>query len=872
VSRWLNSFQHGDTDELVPPRRVSFVLLRVRAAVRHRWRALVVLAVVVGIGGGTAIAALAGAQRTDTAVPRFVAYSQPDDGGFLFGNPSSPPVTPGIPQTSLAMATPEQRVVQLPQVAAYFRAPYLFVTTARNGSHSGVLNVIGDANADLYRTVDRPMVVAGRLPDPRHPFEVAVNELAARREHLQVGSSLRLYTYSYAQVENQTLITSAAAPPPPEGPSFRVHVSGIVRSPQDVNAVLPLVDRQGVTYESQRNLYTTPAFLQQLAKGLGVSVQQIPDIDLVAVRLHHGSADWKAFAQAAKKVSGADMTLVAPGNVYDINSAAASAQHGIHLDVVALIVFGLLVALITLLFAGQSIGRQVRNQRGDFAVLQSLGADRPMLVATEVAVSGLVGVASAAIAVVVAVAASPLMPVGLARQAEIHPGVSADPVYLVPGFFVLAVLIALAALVPALRASRRAVAADDEKQSTASASALSRWLSRGLSPVPAIGVRFGLDTSSGVAASTAGGLMIAAVAVATVAASLTFASSLNHLVASPQEQGWNWNVLVGNPNDTTDQEQQMATQLAHDRDVSGYSAIAIIAGASQGTAVIGGHVIPLVIALDPFKGSVHPTLVAGHAPRAPDQIVLAAKTMDVLHRSIGQSVQIPTPGGRLSMHIVGEMISPSVGDLFTNGLGEGAWIYGPAVHHMLGAHPEAPNVPPTVFDLFVVRFAPGVAPSAGLAGLQNRFGHDVLQHVPPEDVINLQSVSALPALLAGLVVLLGIATVGNALVVSVRRRRHDLAVFKTIGFVRRQIAGVVAWQASSMGLVALIVGIPVGIAAGRWVWTAVATGVGTSSPAVVPALAVALLVPAVLIAVNLLAGAPGWSAARVAPAQAMRAE
>jgi predicted lysophospholipase L1 biosynthesis ABC-type transport system permease subunit len=367
-------------------------------------------------------------------------------------------------------------------------------------------------------------------------------------------------------------------------------------------------------------------------------------------------------------------------------------------------------------------------------------------------------------------------------------------------------------------------------------------------------------------------LAIAAVAVATVAASLTFASSLNHLVASPQEQGWNWDVLVGNPNDQTDQEQQMAAQLAHDHDVAGYSAIAIIAGANQGTAVIDGQVIQFLIALDPLKGAVHPTLVAGHPPRAPDQIVLAAKTMDTLHRHIGQAVHVPTPGGRITLHVVGEMISPSVGNLFTNGLGDGAWVYGPAVHRVLAAHPLPPNLPPTVWDLFMVRFAPGVAPAAGLAGLQDRFGHDVLQHVPPEDVINLQSVSALPALLAGLVVILGIATVGNALIVSIRRRRRDLAVFKTIGFVRRQIAGVVAWQASSIGLVALVVGIPVGVAAGRWAWNAVASGVGTSSPAVVPAVAIALLVPAVLIAVNLLAGVPGWSAARVAPAQAMRTE
>jgi hypothetical protein len=844
--------------------------MRARAELRQRWRTLVVLAVVVGIGGGASITAFAGAQRTDTAVPRFVAYSQPDDGGFLFGNPSSPPVTPGIPRTSLAMAAPEERVVHLPQVAAYFRAPYLFLSTDRSGQHVGALNVIGDANADLYRTVDRPMVLAGRLPDPRRPFEVAVNELAAQRANLHVGSSLPLYAYSYAQIQNQTLITSGAAPIAPEGPSFEVHVTGIVRSPQDVNAVLPLVDQQGVSYESQRNLYTTPAFLQHLATGLGVAVQQIPDSDLVGVRLHHGAADWKAFTQAAQKVPGHDLAIVAPGNVYDINRAAASAQRGIHLDVIALLIFAGLVALITLLFVGQAVGRLASAQAGDYAVLRSLGASRAQIVAVVLAIAGLIGLAGGALAVGVAFLASPLMPVGLARQAEIHPGYQADVVIFLLGFLALAILLTAAALVPALRVSRHSVS--EREPLRGRVGTLSNLLSRTRSPVAGIGVRFGLDASPGLAASTAGGLAIAAVAVATVAASLTFASSLNHLVASPQEQGWNWDVLVGNPHDQIDEEQQMAAQLAHDHDVAGYSAIAIIAGANQGTAVIDGQTIQFLIALDSLKGAVHHTLVAGHPPRAPDQIVLAAKTMDALHRHIGQDVHVPTPAGRITLHVVGEMISPSVGDLFTNGLGEGAWVYGPAIHRQLSAHPLSANVPPAVWDLFLVRFAPGVAPSAGLTGLQEQFGHVVLQHVPPEDVINLQSVSALPGLLAGLVVVLGIATVGNALIVSIRRRRRDLAVFKTIGFVRRQIAGVVAWQASSIGLVALVVGIPVGVAAGRWAWTAVASGVGTSSPAVVPAVAIALLVPAVLIAVNLLAGVPGWSAARVAPAQAMRTE
>lgn len=853
---------------------MSFVWLRVQAALRHRWKTLVVLTVVTGIGGGAAITALAGAQRTDTAMARFVSYARPDTGGFLYGSLSSPPVTPGYPRNSLALAPAERRVVQLPQVAAYFRAPYLFFSQSRAGVDRSNLNVFGDADLDLHRTVDRPMVLTGRLPDPNSPFEVSVNELAAAGQHLQVGSTLTLYAYSYEQVADGLLMESTGTPVRPAGPAFHVRVTGIVRFPQDVNAVVPLVDHQGVAYDSQRNLYTTPAFLQRLAEGLGVPVQRVPDINLVGVRLRHGAADWRAFATAVPKVSGGQVAFSNAGNVYGMNVAARSAQRGIRLDVIALIAFGLLVALITLLFVGQSIGRQVRNQVSDFGVLRSLGADRSQLVSAEIAVAGVVGVAGAVLAVAVAVAASPLMPVGLARQAEINPGVNADPVFLVPGCFILAGLVTLSALVPALRAGSGAVTTSDDEAPPARSGVFSGRLGRGLSPVPAIGVRFGLEPRRGLAGTTASGMVSAIIAIATVAAALTFAASLNGLSANPREQGWNWDALVGNPNDQSAREQATASLLARNPDVDGYAAFAIIAGASQGTAVIDGHLIQFLIAVDSFKGSVHPTLVAGHAPWAPDQIVLAGKTLQALHRHVGQIVHVPTPGGVLALRIVGEMIAPSVGDIFTNGMGEGAWIDGEAVHKMLDNTPQSSDsgLPPTVFDMFFVRYAHGVTPSVGLASLQRSFGHDVLTHVPPADVINLQNVKQLPYVLTALVVVLGVATVGNALIVSVRRRRRDLAILKTVGFVRRQVAGVVAWQASSIGVIALIIGIPVGIAAGRWAWGAVADGIGSSSPTIVPALAVAAIIPCVLLVANLIAAGPGWSAARVPPVIAMRAE
>jgi ABC-type lipoprotein release transport system permease subunit len=288
---------------------------------------------------------------------------------------------------------------------------------------------------------------------------------------------------------------------------------------------------------------------------------------------------------------------------------------------------------------------------------------------------------------------------------------------------------------------------------------------------------------------------------------------------------------------------------------------------------IDSKLVPTALAFDPLKGAVYPPLLAGHEPRAEDQIVLGTKTMKSLHRRLGQSVSIATPLGKLNLQIVGSMVAPSVGDLFTNDMGEGAWVYGPAVKVQAGADQAASSsaTPPTVFNLVAVRFASGVSTAAALATLRLQFGGDVLTDLPSEDVLNLRNVDRLPALLAGLVGVLGIATIGDSLIASVRGRRRDLAILKTIGFLGTQVQSIVFWQATTLSVVALVAGIPLGIAVGHWTWTAVASGLGASSLALVPA-TVALVIPAALILVNVMAAAPGRIAARLSPARVMRSQ
>ena len=75
-----------------------------------------------------------------------------------------------------------------------------------------------------------------------------------------------------------------------------------------------------------------------------------------------------------------------------------------------------------------------------------------------------------------------------------------------------------------------------------------------------------------------------------------------------------------------------------------------------------------------------------------------------------------------------------------------------------------------------------------------------------------------PLLVAIVVAVCGIATLAHLLVVSVARRRRESGLLKALGFVRAQLAAIVFWQAATVAMVGVAVGVPLGLATGRAIW------------------------------------------------------
>jgi hypothetical protein len=86
------------------------------------------------------------------------------------------------------------------------------------------------------------------------------------------------------------------------------------------------------------------------------------------------------------------------------------------------------------------------------------------------------------------------------------------------------------------------------------------------------------------------------------------------------------------------------------------------------------------------------------------------------------------------------------------------------------------------------------------------------------------------------------------------------------------VRATVGWQATTLAVVGLVVGIPAGLLVGGLAWRVVANGLGVATTPSAPTLALLVTVPVVILLVNLIAYVPGRTAAQTLPAVALRAE
>jgi hypothetical protein len=783
--------------------------------------ALVGLAVLVAFAGGVTLGVATGARRAATAVDRWksaanwqeleVELALPDEADLgevqlpsaesLADEIAAVPGVRGVNVFSWIGATPD---------------PDGFFFAAAQGAERGA-------------APGNP-VVRGRLPDPADPDEVVVNEAALEEWGVDVGDTMALHTLAPHQW-NQFL---GLEPYDPEGPLIDVRVVGMIR------------DLESITDRPEAFLITSPAFLDRWSSEV-ISVTGIGAVNADPARVDD-------IVAALGAVGGG---LFEAGVVDE--DYASRISDTIDVEVTALWAFAAAAAVAGLVIVGQAMLRHVARGAEEQRALAAMGiGPRQQAIGSLLAVApALAGGVVAA--VVVALGLSTLFPRGLARLAEVDPGVRADPQVLLIGGSALALTLILTAL-----ATGWITARGESRAASPGRPGRGERLLAALPAVPALGVRLTVARARRGAAPLWAGVGAVAVGVAGMLAVSTVDRSVGHLLEAPALYGAPWHLEA--PIETGAHADVDA--LAADADVEMVAEKLVPAGeATLRVRGPSGSLEAELFSFDVRLGPVPLVVEEGRIP-GPGEVAVGAEVLQRLGARLGDELEIDGFAGAVPVTAVGRTVSAGNDELD------------------LGFY-----VPPETFDRLLLDCAdpdedPRCQAQAHGVGVRLRDGADAAEALdrlrtiepglaptaPPSVVDSLSEIGSTPQWLGAFLGLLGLAGLAHALVTGGRRSRRDLAVARALGLRPRQAASAVRWGAALTTLAGVATGVLIGLVAGRLVWQRVVAGIGALLDTEVSVTALVAVPIAALLVALLVATVPGRRAARLSPAAILRTE
>jgi hypothetical protein len=826
----------------------AYAWYRFRSTARSELSYFLTVVVLVGAVGGLALGAIEAARSTESSFSDFVAASHVPQ-LFVFDGV----INPGIGLDSAYNPTLLRTLSHLPHVERVESTVELNLgPLTAQGKPLPISTSAPTAEASvggLDFSEDPVTITDGRMVDPRQAGEVVVDAASAKALGYHLGEEISVGWVTNAQTSSGNFNPNEAIP---------IHQRALVK-------LVGITDGQATTlFEDQDNangqslMLFTPALTNKLLACCSNDM-------ISALTLQGGDRHLPAVEAAVKSALPKGLPFV----YEESQSIIATANATLRPETIALNVFGGITGVAALLIAGQVISRRVRLRAPDLDIARALGADPPMCLW-----DGLLGSLGALLlgsflAGVVAVGLSPLGPLGPVRP---FLGVALRPDWVVIGIGVLILVLVLGGVAVLAsfrslpeRARNRAGRFTSSRVTTAATRA-------GLPPSAVTGVRFALEPGVGRSAVPVRSAILGAIlAVTVVVATVTFGSSLNTLVSHPSLYGWNWNYDMDGGGGLGDIPGQAAAKLLNaDPLVESWT------GIYYSALTLDGMNVPVMGATP--GATVAPPLLSGHGLQASNQVVLGASTLRSLHKQVGDTVQVRIHGSKpITLTIVGTATLPPIGVVGSSHLEMGT-----------GAVLSYRIIPPAARDLFestpgpnaiLVRTKGGNNPAA-LASLQSigrrvdiaSNGGSVFGVLRPAEILNYGSLGTTPLLLGAALAVGAAVALGITLVTSVRRRRHDLAILKTLGFTRGQLAVAVAVQATVAAVIGCAVGIPIGIALGRLLWNLFAAEISAVPAPTVPGGTILVIGILALALAILVAMIPGRLAARTTTSQLLRAE
>ena len=385
---------------------MRIVLTWLRLDGRRRWRSLVVLALLVGLATATVLTAVAGARRGQTAFDRLWARTLPATATVL-------PNQPGFDWA---------KVRRLPEVAVLteFAVSYSFFA----GCCPPIQGAFPPVDSQFTQTIERPVILAGRLQNPSRVDEVLVTPKFAATYGKHVGDVLTVRLASVRQINAGFDGTSGS----PRGPTLRMRIVGVGRTPWALDADVP--GQPGGVLPSPALLTHYRANIQGTTGHAFVNA---------LVRLKGGAAALPKFRSDLARVTGRSDI-----DVWDNQANIGVPSRRITgYEAACLLAFGAAALVAAVFLVGQSVARYTSATVADLQVLQAVGMTQRQAVASAAAAPVLAAIAGATAGVGGAIVASQWMPIGAAAIMEPHPGLDAD--WLVLGLgWVIAPLLVLA--------------------------------------------------------------------------------------------------------------------------------------------------------------------------------------------------------------------------------------------------------------------------------------------------------------------------------------------------------------------------------------------------------------------------------------------
>jgi ABC-type antimicrobial peptide transport system permease subunit len=830
----------------VKDQALAFAWYRFRATFRHRWSGLLSVVLLTGLLGGLSMGAIEAARTTESSPLEF-ATSTHAPGLFVldgFANGTSSAYNPKLLRT-LAHLPHVEKVesevgINAGPVDKNGEPPASSEGIGANGSING-----------LNFNEDRVIVTQGRLANPNRANEFVLDSGTARLFGFHLGETVTIGWIGNTQGDD------ALSFKVPKTQQMRMKLVGV--GAIDLDDLFQ--DQAGVS-QDQIELFT-PTFTHKL---LACCAN-----DMLSGITLQGGLQSPYFAKVESEVR-AVLPKGVPFTYVQAPDVLARAERTLKPEAIALGVFGGIAGLAGLLIAGQVIGRRIRLNTDELDVLRALGANPKMTIG-----DGLIGTLGAVLvgtllAGLIAVGLSPIGPLG--PIGPLAPfAFRVDWTVVGFGMALLAVALGTLAVVVAFRAAPHRVVKRLEKDRASSVTRVAT--SAGFPPAAVTGIRFALEPGVGRNSVPARSAILGAVlAVVVVITTITFGSSMNTLVSHPSLYGWNWSADIDGGGGLGDvPAHNVARLLNADRLVQGWT------GVYFSTLQID-HVNVPVLGGSPHA-SVGPPLLSGQPFDAANEVVLGASTLAQLHKHLGDTVRVGAPGaGLTTLTIVGTATMPSIGVVGSSHLemGTGALLsytlIPPKARNVFDVQQPGPNA-------VLVRFKKDANPAAGFASLQSIVhknpqikgdGGSVLPVQRPAEILNYRSLGTTPTLLGVALAAGAVIALGLTLISSVRRRRTDLALLKSLGFTKRQLASAIAWQASVAAGIGCVVGIPLGIALGRFLWDLFVRQINAVPDPTIPTSSIVLIGVGAVILANLVAAVPGRIAARTPTAQLLRSE